>query len=422
MLFSVLLSPPAAAAPSFTGSWYEDVGTVRDEDTVEEPLFLPVSATCQVAALTSLGWKVERMAGGNQVLYAGGNPCDNSSLAESRAEGELLVQIPAGIDEGTLQGALSTVLSTQASVCAYKFKVGFAALRASNKLRRNENFYFFSGGFPYIEFTRGDKWWGGCMNGGAQSCYYPRVSNSEAMQEFATGRIGTECALGLQAAEYSTLRVLYGDSAFNRKFRSDEITLAPWTVLNHSASATWGNMTSVDTITDTAAVETAKLGAGGFIGVSGYIGNVYGEAYLDNPVDRGENYLTVSVSLTAAAELKARGGFAAYNVMNTRLFELGKSLNPGLERLTLTTVDADTIQMSAYQRLVFKEMQQILKNPVYSAYFVYVHPLGILSLGEHIVRLLERNPRTPYAFTLYPSKMNRGQYVRYVNSILADCR
>lgn len=418
---------------AFASSWYDDVGLERGIKlslegaplapvASEEFLFLPASSSCKVAALTTLGWKVERMTGGNQVLYAPGNPCDNSSLNESRKEGELLVQIPDGIPESRLQTALDTVLSTQASVCAFKFRVGGAVGRASIKLLSNENFYFYANGFPFIEFTRGAYWWGACQGTGGISCYYPRVANSTAMQEFVSGRIGTECAIGLQAAEYQTLREIYGDSAFNERFQSNEITLAPWAVLNNTSSATWGNMTSMDTVTDPSAIETSKLGAEGFIGLSGYIGNVFGEAYLDNPVDRGENFLTVSVSLSAAAELSARGGFTAFNVLNRRIYELGLGLTPALERLALTSIDPGQIQMTFGQRLAFRELQRILANPVYTGYRVFVHPLSTMTLGEHIVRLLEQNPRTPYSFQLYPSRMNRGQYVRFVNSLLAGCR
>lgn len=397
-------------------------GIHQNVSTDEDFLFLPVSSSCKVAALSALGWRVESVSVGNQVLYAPGNPCDNSSLDESRNQGELLVQIPAGIPEDRLQASLDAVLGTSASVCAFKFRVGASARTASAKLLSNENFYFYVGGSPFIQFTRGEYWWGSCQNGGRASCFYPRVANSTALQEFVSGRIGTECALGLQAAEYQTLREIYGDTSFNSTFRTDEITFAPWAVLNTSASATWGNMTSADTVTDPSAIATAKLGAGGFLGLSGYIGNVFGEAYLDSPVDRGENFLTVSVTLSAAAELSARGGFEAFNTLNRRIYELGLGLTPALERLALTSIDPARIQMTFAQRLAFQELQRILANPVYTGYRVFVHPLSTMTLGEHIVRLLEVNPRTPYSFQLYPSRMNRGHYARFVNSILAGCR
>jgi len=420
-IFVFLFSASAIAA-----SWYDDVGVregiQQNVNTDADLLFLPASSECKVAALSALGWKVQRVSVGNQVLYAPGNPCDNSSLDESRNQGELLVQTPDGLPANRLQESLNAVLGTSAYVCAFKFRVGGSVRTATARLLSNENFYFYVGGSPFIEFTRGEYWWGGCQSGGRASCFYPRVANSTALQEFVTGRIGTECALGLQAAEYQTLRVIYGDSSFNSTFRSDEITFAPWSVLNTSASATWGNMTATDTVTDTSAITTAKLGAGGFLGISGYIGNVFGEAYLDSPVDRGENFLTVSVSLSAAAELSQRGGFAAFNVMNRRLYELGLNLTPALERLTLTSIDPARIEMTFGQRLAFQEMQSILANPVYTGYRVFVHPLSTMTLGEHIVRLLELNPRTPYAFQLYPSRMNRGHYARFVNSMLSGCR
>jgi hypothetical protein len=416
------------------GSWYDEVGLERgitepsgfssflsSETEAFESLFAPASAACQIAVLKNLGWTINRVAGSNRVFYTGGNPCDNSSVAESSAQGELRVHVPEVISESELQTGLRHVLGTPASVCAFKFRVGAAARMAAKKLQMNRGFYFYEGSWPYFGITDVNRWWGGCVSGRWASCIYPRRSNSDAMEDFVSGQIGTECALGLQAAEYATLRELFGDADFNSAFATREIVIAPWSVLHGTASATWGNLSNVDTEVDRGAVATSKIGSQAFLGFSGYIGNVFGERYLDNPIDRGENFLTVAVSLAAGDELRKRGGFAQFNAWNRRIYELGRVLPPRLERLALTTQHPDTIQATANQRQAFAEMQSILRNPVYTGYLVFVHPLGTMSLGRHIVRLLERNPRTPYTFELYPSRVGRGIYARYVNRLLSRC-
>jgi hypothetical protein len=416
------------------GSWYDEVGLERGlapasgfssflaaDESALETLLAPASAACQMAVLRELGWSVERVPGTSRLVYSTGNPCDNSSLEESRSLGELRVRVPAVADEATLQSSLRRVIASPASVCAYRFRVGSAARLAARKLQLNRGFYFYSDGWPYVAISNVARWWGSCLNRGYYSCIFPRRSNSDAMEDFVSGQIGTECALGLQAAEYATLREIFGDAGFNRSFQTQEIVIAPWTVLHGTGSATWGRLTNVDTEVDRNGAVTASLGSQAFLGFSGYIGNVFGEAYLDHPIDRGENFLTTFVSLSAGAELAARGGFTQYNAWNRRLYELGRMLPPSIERLALTNQDPDLLPITANQRQAFAEMQAILRNPVYTGYQVFVHPLGTLTLGQHIVRLLERNPRTPYTFELYPSRMGRGIYARYVNLLLSRC-
>jgi hypothetical protein len=415
MLIFLLLSSNA-----FASSWYETVGVTKGVlnlgYTDLRAQIAPARSKCQIAVLENLGWKITRSENVSKVSLPGfaGNVCSFKTLGEAQALGALTLQLPARIDEATLESSLRSILGSQASLCAYKFKVAPAVSRAVSGLSNNSNFKFISHK-PYIEFMQPQNWlaWKGF--------FYPGVENHLALDDFKNEGISTDCALGLQAAEYSMLRELYGNAKFDSEFRPDEIAFASWEIIKSSNSATWGNLTNADTVTDSAAVQTSAMGAMGFVGVSGYIRNVYGEDYLDAPVDRGENFITVSVSPAAAAELKRSGGFEEFNRMNVRIFELGKILYPALESLALTNYDADKLDIGSVKDAAFRELQSILARPVYSEFKVFVHPLGVMTLGEHIVRLLEKNPRTPYAFQLYPSRTNSGHYTRYVNSLLSNC-
>ena len=111
-----------------------------------------------------------------------------------------------------------------------------------------------------------------------------------------------------------------------------------------------------------------------------------------------------------------------FNRQNERLFQLGKLLTSEVETLALNPdQDPNDLSLSASEKDAFREMQTILSNPFYTGYEVFVHPLGRMTFGEHIVRLLARNPRTPYQFLLYPSRMAGGLYQRYVKSLLDAC-
>jgi len=167
---------------------------------------------------------------------------------------------------------------------------------------------------------------------------------------------------------------------------------------------------------DSNAALSASLGKNAFTGRSGYIGNIYGESYLDSPDDRGENFMTVSVTSAAASALKAAGGFEAYNRRNLRLFELSQRLT---NRYALHYVGGD-FDVSEYGAAAV-EMQNILRDPVYRGYVTFVHPLGRMTLGQHIVRLLRINPRTPYRFQLYPSAVPHELYYRFALALLNQC-
>jgi hypothetical protein len=425
LLIFLLASTSARAAGT---SWYDEVGTIRgvakvrlsDSESARDAV-VPATSACQISVLEKLGWKVTRATGTTQIFYTPGEACNRSTLDEVHAEGGLTIQIPEGMEEAKIQAALAPVLTSAPSVCGYKFLVRSAIQTAVDALNENHGFSFHKGGWPYVQFFRPEYWQTSCAESGRPSCFFPRVENHVAIGEFTQGKIATDCALGLQAAEYETLRVLFGDAEFDAGFRAKEIVFAPWKTLYHTESATWGRLTNRDSLVDPFAKELSKLGALAFTGLSGYIGNVYGEAYLDTPIDRGENFATISVSLAAASELKKRGGFEYFNRQNVRIFHLGRFLEPELEAKALTTVDPATLPLPEAERAVFRELQSILASPVYRDYLVYVHPQGNMTLGEHLVRLLKVNPRTPYSIQLYPSRMHRGIFLRYVNAQLASC-
>jgi hypothetical protein len=418
ILVLVLFVLPTLAS---AGSWYSEVGMDAVLSEGREESLRSASAACQISVLEKLGWKISRTTGTNQIFYSEGEPCHRMNLADVHAEGGLTLQIPDSADESTLKVALPAVLNSKGSLCAYKFLVRSAAETTAAALDRNQAFRFYDQGWPYVKFMRPDYWQTGCSENGKPACFFPRVANTLAIGEFTQGDIATDCALGLQAAEYETLRVLFGDRDFNESFRAQEIVFAPWKTIHQTESATWGRLTNADSITDPSGEQTAELGALAFSGLSGYIGNVYGEAYLDAPIDRGENFHVLSLSLAAAAELRKRKGFEYFNRQNVRAFQLGRLLTPAQEELALTLKDPATLGVSEPVRIAFRELQAILASPVYRDFQTYVHPLGLRTLGEHIVRLLKVNPRTPYTIQLYPSRMNRGIFTRYVNAQLANC-
>jgi len=130
----------------------------------------------------------------------------------------------------------------------------------------------------------------------------------------------------------------------------------------------------------------------------------------------------VTVAHSAALRLQAVGGFAFFNKQNEEIQRIARGISDkSLLKWAADDYDLNTISMSDRNRAILKDLQVILKDPFYRGYRVFVHPLKVMTMGEHIVRLLERNPRTPYTFRLYPTRYNGGLSSLYVKSMLDRC-
>ncbi|NEL41915.1 MAG: hypothetical protein G3W69_29415, partial [Xanthomonas perforans] len=59
--------------------------------------------------------------------------------------------------------------------------------------------------------------------------------------------------------------------------------------------------------------------------------------------------------------------------------------------------------------------------PFYQGFLVYVHPKGTKPIGYHVARLLDRNPRTPYAIDLTLHNLRSTLYWRWIDWQLQQC-
>jgi hypothetical protein len=67
-------------------------------------------------------------------------------------------------------------------------------------------------------------------------------------------------------------------------------------------------------------------------------------------------------------------------------------------------------------------MDTLLADPFYRDFRIYVHKLGVQPVGYHIVRLLDRNPRTPYRIGLALHNVATTLQARYIAHRLNTCR
>ncbi len=153
--------------------------------------------------------------------------------------------------------------------------------------------------------------------------------------------------------------------------------------------------------------------------------HVFEPRYLDDINNQAENFVVVAVSADAAQALRQHGGFAYYDRSNRRIWELAKALRGAgrarFERLLWTRDARLRGALSPPQRQVLAQLDALLDDPFYRGFDVYVHPRGVKPIGYHVARLLDRNPRTPFAIELTLHNLHTTLYHRWREQQLQGC-
>lgn len=382
------------------------------------------SAGCERQLLQALGWRFEPAAvAAPQVV--GGEVCRRADLADAHAAGDLRVLVPSMLADADEKALVQELLQHPATRCAYMFELGQATRRAAQALEGNDGYRFSALQLGWIGFGVGGaqrKGWQRFRSFGRG--YQPAGSNSQALEAFYSGRVRSECGVGRQVAQLATQRELYGDAAFDEEFAPGELSIGTFLTLHRTDSILLGSSAG-EFFADGKARRTARMGRQAFIGVPGFIEHVFDRSHLDDIHNQAENFVVTEVSEAAAQALERHGGFEHYDRLNHRIWELSRRLaGPGSRRFERLLVEREPWArkgLSPEQREVLAEVEILLDDPVYRGFLVYVHPLGIRPLGYHIVRLLDRNPRTPYSFNLALHNLHTTLYQRWLQRRLRDC-
>ncbi len=379
------------------------------------------SLQCKISALKKLGWNV------NQTLPANSRPtlqtqsaCYARTMEQIKSTHALTLNLPTNLSRGAdLQNATAAVdqaLKGEGTVCAYETFVSTAATTATTKLFNNHLYSFaniFGSGSVRMGNMSQDWTQVSCVDD--DKCWQPLSTPSHAIDKLYTTGFATECATGLQVAEYSMIRELFGAEEFDKRFRNQELYVGDWDSITKSASVIHGT-TGRRYNSFSGGADYARSGPQMLVGVSGYIGNVFGDKYLDVSVDRGENMLIVRTSDEAARSLASNGGLGYYNLVTHKIWELGQGRDAeslrqlSLGRKIMLSEDADTIQL-----------RQMLTDPFLRDTVVYVHDIGFRSITQHILRLLSMNPRTPYSIRFYAESTHGEVFDRWIQMQLDNC-
>lgn len=382
------------------------------------------SIDCVQGLLQRLGWRFEQAAVATPQLH-GGPVCTRASLQQAHAAGDLQVRWPAALNGDERQVLLQRLLDDPATICAYAFELGAATQRAAQALEGNPGFRFSGLQLGWIGFgARGAPVQGWQRVRSFGRGYTPEAGNSRAVQAFYSGNVRAECGVGRQVAQLATQRELYGDTAFDAAFSADELSIGTFMALHGTDSILLGAHAG-DFFADGKAVRTSALGRQAFVGVPGFIEHVHDSALLDDLSNQAENFVVVDVGEAAAQALATHAGLAWYDQRNAELWKLSQGIprvgRRYFERLLFERDAGLRAQLAPRYRDVVRQMDQLLDDPFYQQFVIYVHPRGIRPIGYHIVRLLDRNPRTPFSIDLAVHNLHTTLYRRWRETQLRHC-
>ncbi|HEL2968369.1 TPA: hypothetical protein UL939_003278 [Stenotrophomonas maltophilia] len=382
------------------------------------------SLDCTQGLLQRLGWRFQE-ASLTAPQVRGGPVCTRGSLADSQAAGDLQVRWPAALPAAARQALLQQLLDDPATVCAYAFELGAATRRATSALQGNPTFRFSGPQLGWIGFgLQGAPAQGWQRTRSFGRGFVPRAGNSHALQAFYSGAVRAECGVGRQVAQLATQRELYGDAAFDTGFAAEELSIGTFLALHDTDSILLGAHAG-DLFADGKAVRTSAMGRQAFVGVPGFIEHVYDKGTLDDLSNQAENFVVVDVGEGAAQALALHAGLAWYDQRNAELWKLAQDIprigQRYFERLLFERDPQLRAGLAPRYHAALVRMDQLLDDPFYQQFVIYVHPRGIRPIGYHIVRLLDRNPRTPFSIDLAVHNLHTTLYRRWREAQLRHC-
>jgi len=388
------------------------------------PVMAEAEPACLQGLLQRLGWQFDTAAVSAPEIH-GGPVCTRADLAQAQAAGDLRVRLPAALPAAERNALLQALLDDPASHCAYGFLLGVATRQATQALQDNPGYRFSGLQLGWIGFgLRGAKTQGWQSTRSLGRRYQPMNGNSRALAAFTEGRVRSECGVGRQVAQLAGQRALYGDAAFDAAFTAEELSIGTFLSLHGTHSILLGDHAGQFTA-DGKAVQASLQGRQAFMGLPGYLTHAFDSSYLDDINNQAENFVVVDVSDAAAQALARSGGFADYDARNETLWMLSQQLTRrGIRFFERLLHDRDAAlrgTLDVREMAVLERMDALLDDPFYQQFLIYSHPRGIKPIGYHVVRLLDRNPRTPFTVELTLHNVHTTLYHRWIQTQLQHC-
>jgi len=383
------------------------------------------SEICKQQALEKIGWEVQTLSEGEPGIFGDFPRCTQL------AKGNLKLQLPA---EGnpSRESLLDEALLSGGTSCAFQNQYKKAVTVATRKLQKNHLYWF----TPFwtqdnIKLWSLKKEWQEIPCSGG-NCFVPQAL-VPALDALKTSFYSTDCAAGLQIATYVAAQELFGSEALSQIVSLSEIVIGDWPVVQNSNSLTFG--LRARKIQPRAGLAYGRSGPYSFAGVPGYLGAVYGESFLDNKTNQGENFLITEVSSAGAESFLNNGGLPYYKGYLSKFWESTQGLQPEELQALQSLAEMNRLKGATdlqVQRQIRESANVIVSNRAMQAAAllndpflidtqIYVHPVGVQSIAWHLLRLAQLNSRTPYELFFYADTAHAEIFDRWLTLQLRNC-
>ena len=358
------------------------------------------------------GWRIVPSTSVSEITIQGGWPCAREDLAAAQAAGDLQILVPPTVEDDAIRAvgqrlqALSFSLPTR---CAHQLRTVPAVVRATRKLSENteRGWYIFPQVFMFDSLTfkmlppepewLWDKWL--CV---------AQAKPSDAISCFYDRRHTAECYVGQWIALYAIQYEIFGEPLFDEAFRPEEFTMGRpgdqrETPIGKYVTADYSKEWRVMVVPPDRwqydmGLNLARLGPAAFAGASGVVENVY------EGMDTNDNMVVVSVSPRANQLMLDKGGFAYLQELTERIWEIHRTGRRGFIP-------------GASGGEAPKKIAKVLEDPIFSEVMVYVHPYGVVPLGEVVEKRIGRTHK-PMKVRLYDNGLADFFFRRYHEAIV----
>lgn len=397
----VPVGPSPAPTPAATPA--NSSGPMAVLDTALDP-----AQKAEKAFLEHLGWTFVVDPSVKSVEVRGGSPLRRANVAQARAAGDLRVLLPATLtpDEASrFAKTLPSVADSLPTRGAWQLLQIPAVERATSKLAANaiRGFWTFPQwavvNAPVFSMDPPDGTWIR-----VKKICRAKEKPSAAIESFYTQTCSTECYVAQTIASYAIQYELYGPAWFDENFKPEEIAIGQvdkfhetplGATMNAPPEYPWRALVlqKSDYTGEDLGLVLSRMGPSVFPGLSGIL--------LDqNQTGRSNQNLTF-VSLTPAAvdSLARNGGFAHVAELTQELLRLEKATRARFA----TGSDITAIR---------ERTAALLAEPVFTGMRVYIHPYGVVTLGE-MVDKFRRRDRTAFQILLYDEAREDTFFQRY---------
>ncbi|MBF0361294.1 MAG: hypothetical protein HQK49_09795 [Oligoflexia bacterium] len=416
---------------------------------------------CQYKVLKDFGWKIDIKEGNDTTMDTKkGDACSRKDITQINNEKDLQINISCKKGQNktdTIKELTNKIikddyfndlLNSRDALCVYKLRLKNAIKEATKKLTTNtdNNNYQFSEDddqpfcdAPEKEWHKEDRKVKGKLN---PRWLMPKNNPAKAIETFYCEKCIGECAVGLQVALLASQKELYKDS-FNDAFTKDEVVIGDYDYLEQTNNPFF-SLKYKNYLIDPKGEQMAKEGAATFIGVPGYIGHIRKEKFLDSKVDIGENFMLVDISKLASEEIKKYGMdyFNKINhdvwMTNLRILKLVKEqemIKAEIKKIKeiknvkesefndakIKLLNDDLEKKEKKIKILKDKIEDLLNRPFFKEIEIYVHPLGVMTFGEHIKRLLRINKQSDYKIYFYQDSTNTALFKRYIDFMVHSC-